>query len=116
MPRKKCTPKRYDRDVTQLPKRFRGTFDNTVYLLTYVNGATDKVVGVRVREANDEPGLPVIEICYPYSHGSGLLIGRILHETDIEIVFEVENPQIDLLDGVVTLAKTAQVWSGGEDL
>jgi hypothetical protein len=49
----------------------------------------------------------VVEICYPYSHGAGLRIGVILSETEDEMVFEVEEPQIPLLDGFVRLRKTA---------
>lgn len=84
--------------MSEWPKHFHGTGDDQVFELTYVNGSRDLVIGVRVREAADEAGRPVIEIGYPYSHGSALRIGRIHLETQDEIKFEVEQPQIDLLE------------------
>lgn len=87
--------------------RFKPASDpKTIYQLTYVDGSTDAVVGVRVHERDPI----VIEVGYMLAHGAGLKVKRIERDAPDEISFSVLDPQLETLDGVVTLTRTAEVW------
>jgi hypothetical protein len=87
------------------PKTFNPKDRQAIYTLLYADGETaDEVVGVHIEDET-------IVVEYPFSHGSGLKVGRIERETVDSIEFRVAEPQLPhLLDGVVKLTDTGRRW------
>ena len=93
-----------------IPKKFKPEGGPRIFALRYATGGVDYVIGVRVRRGSH--GSAVLEVEYPFGHGSGIGIGRIVAESESSITFIVSGPHSPFLKRV-TIDRTE---SSGHDL